>query len=98
MYTLRYLQCIRPISGGLLSLGLLAACGGPGSPLAVTASPNMNNRDRQGVSLDDGCAPTKSPFASVMDWTNCVGAALGAPQSGEASDSFSFKLASRTRP
>jgi hypothetical protein len=97
MYTLLYLQCIRPISWGLLSLGLLAACGGSGSPQTATAYPNMNNRDRQGVSLDDGCAPAKSPFASVIDWTNCVGAALGAPQSGEASDSSSFKLASRTR-
>jgi hypothetical protein len=34
----------------------------------------------------------------VIDWTNCVSAALGAPQSGEASDSSSFKFASRTRP
>jgi hypothetical protein len=98
MYTLQYLQWIRPISEGLLSLGLLTACGGSGSPLTVTAYPNMNNRDRQEVSLDDGCAPAKSPFASVIDWTNCVGAALGAPQSGEAGDSSSLKFASRTRP
>jgi hypothetical protein len=98
MYNLQYLQCIIPISGGLLSLGLLAACGGSDSPLTVTANPNMNNSDRQEVSLDDGCAPAKSPFASVIDWTNCVGAALGAPQSGEASDFPSIKFASRTRP
>jgi hypothetical protein len=97
MYT-QYLQCIRSISGGLLSFGLLAACGGSGSPLTTTAYPNMNNRDRQEVSLDDGCAPAKSPFASVIDWTNCVGAALGAPQSGEAGDFSSIKVASRTRP
>jgi hypothetical protein len=82
----------------LLSLSLLAACGGSGSPLTVTANPTMNNRERQEVSLDEGCAPAKSPFASVIDWTNCVGTALGAPQSGEASDSSSFKFASRTRP
>ena len=98
MYALQYLQCIKPISGGLLSLGLLAACGGSGSTLTVTAYPNMNKGDRQEVSLDDGCAPAKSPFASVMEWTNCVGAALGAPQSGEAGDSTSLKFASRTRP
>jgi hypothetical protein len=98
MYALQYLRCIRPIAGGLLSFGLLAACGGSGSPLTVTADPNMNSRDRRQVSLDDGCAPAKSPFASMIDWTNCVGAALGAPQSGEASDSSSFKFASRTRP
>jgi hypothetical protein len=98
MCALQYLQCIRPISGGLLSLGLLAACGGSGPPLTLTAYPNLNNRDRQEVPLDDGCAPAKSPFASKIDWTNCVGAALGAPQSGWASDSSSFKVASRTRP
>jgi hypothetical protein len=98
MYTLQCLQCIIRISGGLLSLGLLAACGGSGSPLTVTANANMNNSDRQEVSLDDSCAPAKSPFASVIDWTNCVGAALGAPQSGEASESSSFKFASRTGP
>jgi|HubBroStandDraft_1064217.scaffolds.fasta_scaffold00584_10 hypothetical protein len=97
MYTIQYLQRIRPISG-LLSLGLLAACGGSGSPLTATANPNTNNTDPQDVSLDDACAPVKSPFASVIDYANCMGAALGAPQSGEAGDSSSFKLASRTRP
>jgi hypothetical protein len=98
MLTLQHLKWIGPISGNLLSLSLLAACGGSSSPQTVTAYQNTYNGDRREVSLDDGCAPQKSPFSSVTGWMNCVGAALGAPPNGEASDSPSFMYASKTRP
>ena len=98
MPTLQHLHWVRPISGSLLSFSLLAACGGIHSAQTVTASQNTYSRNRQEISLDDGCAPEKSPFASAVDWMNCVGAALGAPQSSNDGNSASFTYASRTKP
>jgi hypothetical protein len=99
---MRTLQCsrwIRPICGGLLSLSLLGSCGGTSPPQTVTAAdPNTYDKDRQEVSLNDGCAGERAPFASVVEWLNCVGAALGAPLNGEANDSSSLRYASRTPP
>jgi hypothetical protein len=77
----------------LLSLSLLAACGGSGVPQPPTAYQNTYIRDRQDVSLDEFCAPKNSPFASAVDWMNCVGAALAAPANAESSDPFSFRYA-----
>ena len=92
------LQWIRRISGGLLAVGVLAACGGSVSPQAMAAYQNTRIGERPGVSADDFCALEKSPFASVVDWMNCAGAALGESTNGENSDSLSLKYASRTRP
>ena len=93
MPILQNLQWTGPITGSLLSLSLLAACGGSGAAQPVTAYQNTYSRDRLEVSLDDFCAPNNSPFASVSGWMNCVGAALAAPLNAETSDPFSFRYA-----
>jgi hypothetical protein len=98
MPILQNLKWTSPIPGSLLSLGLLAACGGSSLPQPVTAYQNTYTRDRQEVSPDDFCAPERAPFASVAGWMNCVGDALAAPVNAEASDPSSFRYASSTRP
>jgi hypothetical protein len=98
MPVLQYSRWMTPISGSLLSLSLLGACGGSSPPQTVAAYPSTYDGDRQQVSLNDGCSREESPFASVVGWLNCVGAALGAPLNGEDDDSSSFRYASRTPP
>ena len=93
MRILRNLQWTGPVTGGFLSLILLAACGRSGSAQPVTAYQNTYIRDRLEVSLDDFCAPQNSPFASVSGWMNCVGVALAAPVNAETSDPFSYRYA-----
>jgi hypothetical protein len=97
MPTLPFLQWIKPFSASLLSLSLIAACGGSGPPQFAKAHPNAFSADREEISLDDGCAPLRSRFESVIDWMNCVGAALGAPPDGEASETSSVRYASISR-
>jgi hypothetical protein len=98
MPALQYSRWMTPISGSLLSLILLGSCGGSGPPQTVAAYPDTHDSDLQEVSLSDSCPRRESPFASVVEWLNCVGAALGAPLNGEDNDSSSFKYASRTIP
>jgi hypothetical protein len=93
MPILQNLQWTGPITGSLLSLSLLAACGGSGSAQPVTAYQNTYSRDRLEVSLDEFCAPKNSPFTSVAGWMNCAGVALAAPINAETSDPFSFRYA-----
>jgi hypothetical protein len=93
MRILQNLQWTGPITGSLLSLILLAACGGSGSAQPVKAYQNTYIRDRLEVSLDDFCAPQNSPFASVSGWMTCVGVALTAPVNAETSDPFSYRYA-----
>jgi hypothetical protein len=93
MLILQNLQWTGPTTGSLLSLILLAACGGPGSAPPATAYQNTYIRDRLEVSVDDLCAPKNSPFASAAGWMNCAGAALAAPVNAETSDPFSFRYA-----
>jgi hypothetical protein len=90
----QYLQWIRSLSAVVLSLRLLAACGVSDSPQTATAYSNTYNGDRPEASLDDGCAPLRSPVVSAIGWMNCVGAALGSPPNGEAGDSTSVRYAS----
>jgi hypothetical protein len=97
MPTKQNLQWTRPVTGSLLSLSLLAACGGSRSPQPLTAYQNTYIGDRQEVSLDELCGPEKS-LASVAGWVNCVGAALAAPVNAEGSDPTSLRYASRTGP
>lgn len=93
MRILQNLHWTGPITGSVLSLILLAACGRSGSAQPVTAYQNTYIRDRLEVSLDDFCAPQNSPFASVSGWMNCVGVALVAPVNAETSDPFSYRYA-----
>jgi hypothetical protein len=98
MPTLQYRQWTRPLSASLLSISVLAGCGGPGSPEIAMAGENTQSSDRQEAALDDGCRSEKSRFASMVDWMICVGAALGPPLEGEANDPSSFMYASKNGP
>jgi hypothetical protein len=98
MPALQRLRWIGLISANVISLNLLMACHGPHPPR--TAMTDLNTQDSGGQEAlpEDACAPLRSPVVSVVDWMNCVGAALGAPRPGEVRDSSPAVYSARTRP
>jgi len=90
MSNFTYRQCLGLVASGSLFLILLAAC--DNSELAQNAadSPKTYAVASPERAMSDYCAPAMSPFRSVVDLMNCVGAALGEQPPGEPSSSIIY--------